>query len=90
MSIFGVEDAFGGNAIGFGPSHPAVDLMLDVAPLRQQHSGALVLKGGFATDQEIDSAIEDLKRDLETLRAAAKDKLRAYVERARLTARSGP
>ena len=85
MSIFRPEESFGGTATSFGPSYPSVDLMLEVGTLRQQHSGALVLKRALATETEIDFAIDDLQRELETLRASAKQKLLSYIARARPT-----
>jgi hypothetical protein len=56
--------------------------MLDISSLREQHSGALVIRGHLATDQEIDHAVNALQSDLEAMRGAAKQKLRTYIERA--------
>ena len=89
MSIFKAAKAFGGTATTFGPSYPSIDLMLDIGTLRRQHSGALVLKGALATEKEIDIAIDDLERDLESLRSAAKTKLKSYVDEARPTTSPG-
>lgn len=87
MSVFKVEKSFGGTATNFGPGYPSVDLMLDVSALRQQHSSALVLKGALATEKEIDTAVDDLKHDLESLRRAAKQKLQSYLDAARPNSR---
>ena len=77
MSIFKAENSLAPTAMFTGATRSKVDLMVDITSLREQHSGALVLKGKLTTDQEIDAAIEDLKRELEALRAAAKQKLKS-------------
>jgi hypothetical protein len=77
MAIFKAENSFVPTAMTTGAGHSKVDLMLDISSLREQHSGALVLKGKLATDREIDAAIDELNRDLEALRAAAKQKLKS-------------
>ena len=73
MGIFRAEPSFA----RFGGSAKKVDLMINVASLREQHSGAMVLKGPLATDSDIDDAIEALKRELESLRDDAKRKLKS-------------
>jgi len=42
-----------------------------------------VLTDPLASDEEIDEVIDDLKKQLEKLRPAAKQKLKAYVEKIR-------
>lgn len=68
MTIFKVEQTFKGAGI---------DLMLDVGSFSFQHSGGFVLKGTLTSDETIDYAIDQLHRDLEALRASAKEKLKS-------------
>jgi len=82
MSVFSAVDA----SSGFGPSRQGIDLVLDVGSIRQQHAGSLmVVRGPLATESAIDSAIDELKRELDTLRATAKEKLKSSVDSARGT-----
>jgi hypothetical protein len=69
MTIFAVEEE---TLTGTG-----INLLLDVGSLRLQRGGGPVLKGPLTTDDAIDYAIDQLQRDLDILRAAAKEKLRS-------------
>jgi hypothetical protein len=82
MTIFKIQDAFAGTAIGFGPNYPSIEIAAEAAHL-SQHGSAFVLTAPLASDREIDDAINALQKGLEALRTIAKQKLVAYSNRSR-------
>jgi hypothetical protein len=82
MTLFKIQDAFAGTAIGFGPNYPSIEIALDAGQLKQ-HGTALVLSEPLPSDRKIDDAINAFQNNLEALGAAAKQRLIAYRDRSR-------
>jgi hypothetical protein len=78
LAQFKVQEAFDGTAVTLGANHASVEIAL--AQTSNQHGDTSVLTDPLASNEEIDEVIDDLKKQLEKLRPAAKQKLKAYVE----------
>jgi hypothetical protein len=76
VSKFNVQDAFAGNAIGFGPNYRGVEIVLDTDQLNSMQGTSYVLSGPLASDREIDEAVNNLIGDLEVIRFTAKQRLK--------------
>ena len=81
MIQFKVQEAFDGTAVTLGANHASVEIAL--AQASNQHGDTSVLTDPLASNEEIDDVIDDLKKQLEKLRPAAKQKLKAYSEKIR-------
>jgi hypothetical protein len=74
--MFNVQDAFSGNAIGFGPIYRGVELVLDTDQLNSVRGTSYVLSAPLASDREIDEAVNNLIGDLQVIRFTAKQRLK--------------
>ena len=74
MPIFNVQDAFGGNAVTFGPNYKGVEIVIDRSGLHQFRDYH-ILSPVLASKQEVDEAIRNLIADLEVVRVIAVKKL---------------
>ena len=76
MSKFNIQDAFLGNAIGFGPNYRGVEIAIDTDKLTSIRGTSYALSAALASDREIDEAINNLIADLEVIRVTAKLRLK--------------
>jgi hypothetical protein len=84
MALFKVHESHGRSTVAFSPNYPGVDISLDIRGLPSfQHDEGLVVFGPLASDGEIDDAVDKLIRELQEIRATAKQALKAYLEKAK-------